>query len=41
VVRNIADEHYYTIIGQANGGLVGTVPRDFSRYAGVAIHKNF
>jgi iron complex outermembrane receptor protein len=41
VVRNIADQHYYTIIGQANGGLVGTVPRDFGRFAGVAIHKDF
>lgn len=41
VVRNIADQHYYTIIGEANGGLVGTVPRDFSRFAGVAVHKDF
>ena len=41
VVRNIADQHYYVIIGEANGGLVGTVPRDFDRYAGVAIHKAF
>ena len=41
VVRNIANQHYYTIIGEANGGLVGTVPRDFSRYAGISIHKDF
>ncbi len=41
VVRNIANQHYYTIIGEANGGLVGTVPRDFSRFVGVSIHKDF
>ena len=41
VVRNIADQHYYTIIGEANGGLVGTVPRDFGRYVGISLHKDF
>ncbi|MBS0364036.1 MAG: TonB-dependent receptor [Proteobacteria bacterium] len=41
VVKNITNEHYYLVIGEANGGIVGTVPRDFSRYAGVSIHKNF
>ncbi len=41
VVRNIANQHYYSIIGEANGGLVGTVPRDFSRFAGVSLHKDF
>ena len=41
VVRNIADQHYYVIIGEANGGLVGTVPRDFDRFTGVAFHKDF
>ena len=41
MVRNITDKHYYTIIVEANGGLVGSVPRDFSRYAGVSIHKDF
>jgi iron complex outermembrane receptor protein len=41
VVRNIADQHYYTIISEANGGLIGTVPRDFDRFAGIAIHKDF
>ncbi|MBS0332282.1 MAG: TonB-dependent receptor, partial [Proteobacteria bacterium] len=41
VVRNITDQHYYVIVSEANGGLVGTVPRDFDRYAGIAFHKNF
>jgi iron complex outermembrane receptor protein len=41
VFRNITDQHYYVIIGQANGGIVGTVPRDFDRYAGIAFHKDF
>ncbi len=41
VVRNIADKHYYGIIGEGNGGLVAIPPRDFSRYVGVSFHKNF
>jgi iron complex outermembrane receptor protein len=41
VVRNIADQHYYTIISEGNGGLIGIAPRDFSRYAGINIHKDF
>ena len=41
LLRNITDQHYYVIIGQANGGIVGTVPRDFDRYAGIAYHKDF
>ncbi len=39
--RNLTDQHYYTIVGEANGGVVGTVPRDFNRYWGVAFHKDF
>ncbi len=41
VVRNIANQHDHTIIGEANGGLIGTVPRDFSRFFGIAIRKDF
>ena len=41
VVRNIADKHYYTIIGEGTGGLLGSPPRDFSRYFGMTFHKNF
>ncbi|HEY3950050.1 TonB-dependent receptor [Phenylobacterium sp.] len=40
-VRNITDQHYYMIISEANGGLIGTAPRDFDRFAGIAFHKNF
>jgi iron complex outermembrane receptor protein len=41
IFKNIANQHYYLVTGQANGGLVGSVPRDFSRYAGISIHKDF
>lgn len=41
VVRNIANQHYYLIEAEGNGGLIGSVPRDFSRFAGITIHKDF
>ena len=41
IVKNITDQHYYLVVGESNGGLVGTVPRDFARYAGISIHKDF
>jgi hypothetical protein len=41
VVRNILDQQYRTFISQANGGLIGQVPRDFNRYFGLILRKNF
>lgn len=41
VFKNIANQHYYLIEAEANGGLIGSVPRDFSRYAGISLHKDF
>jgi iron complex outermembrane receptor protein len=41
IFKNIANQHYYLIQAQANGGLIGSVPRDFSRYAGISLHKDF
>jgi iron complex outermembrane receptor protein len=41
VVRNVTNQHYYVIVAEANGGLIGAPPRDFSRYFGVTSHKNF
>ena len=41
LVKNITNQHYYSIINEANGGIIGTVPRDFDRYFGIALHKDF
>jgi len=41
IFKNIANQHYYLIEAEGNGGLIGSVPRDFSRYAGVSLHKDF
>jgi iron complex outermembrane receptor protein len=41
IFKNIANQHYYLIEAQGNGGLIGSVPRDFSRYAGISLHKDF
>ena len=41
LVRNIANKHYYTDRIEAFGGLIGQMPRDFNRYFGVNIHKDF
>ncbi len=39
--KNIADQHYALIISQGTNALVRMVPRDNSRYFGIAIHKDF
>lgn len=41
VVRNILDEQYRGFTAQGNGGLTGSVPRDFNRYSGIVLKKNF
>lgn len=41
VVRNIANQHYYAAVAEANGGIIGQMPRDFNRYVGVILHKDF
>lgn len=41
MVFNILDKHYYSALGEVNGGLIGGVPRDYSRYVGITLHKDF
>jgi iron complex outermembrane receptor protein len=41
VVKNITNQHYYLVIAETAGGLVGSAPRDFGRYGGISFHKDF
>lgn len=41
MVFNILNKHYYSALGEVNGGLIGGVPRDYNRYVGVTLHKDF
>ncbi len=41
-VKNILDTHYLSYIVHGDvGGVVGWIPRDFSRYYGISFHKEF
>ncbi len=41
-VKNILDQHYLSYIVHGDvGGVVGWIPRDFSRYYGISFHKEF
>ena len=41
LVRNLFDKFYRTTYAQGNGGLVGGLPRDYKRYFGVTVRKDF
>ncbi|MDE2356671.1 MAG: TonB-dependent receptor [Alphaproteobacteria bacterium] len=42
VVKNILNTHYSAYLAHGNlGGLVTWIPRDFDRYVGVNVHKDF
>jgi iron complex outermembrane receptor protein len=41
-VKNILDQHYLSYIVHGDlGGVVGWIPRDYSRYYGISFHKDF
>ncbi|MCQ9156666.1 TonB-dependent receptor [Acidomonas methanolica] len=42
LMRNALDTHYYSYKSYGNlGGVVGWLPRDFGRYGGFELHKDF
>ncbi len=42
VVKNLANTHYSAFLAHGNlGGLVTWIPRDYSRYVGFNVHKDF
>lgn len=41
MVFNILNKHYYSSLGEVNGGLIGGLPRDYSRYVGITLRKDF
>ena len=41
LVRNLFDKFYRATLAQGNGGLVGGLPRDYKRYFGVTLRKDF
>lgn len=41
LVRNLFDKFYRATLAQGNGGLLGGLPRDYKRYFGVTLRKDF
>ena len=41
LVRNLFDKFYRATYAQGNGGLLGGLPRDYKRYFGVSVRKDF
>lgn len=41
LVRNLFDKFYRSTYAQGNGGLTGGLPRDYKRYFGVTVRKDF
>jgi iron complex outermembrane receptor protein len=41
LVRNLLDKFYRSTLAQGNGGLVAGLPRDYKRYFGVSLRKDF
>ena len=41
LVRNLFDKFYRATYAQGNGGLLGGLPRDYKRYFGVTVRKDF
>jgi len=42
ILRNAINTHYYSYMSYGNlGGVVGWLPRDYGRYGGFSLHKDF